>query len=155
MQNDSTTAARRHLDSRTSDTTFLSAVQRPPRGWVKAIREALGMTTAQLAQRLGVSQPAVVSLERTEASGHIRLDTLQRVAFALDCRLIYALVPNQSLEMRVQLRRREVAEQQMAAVEQSMALENQSVGDAETRAQLLTTLASQINSRRLWNDNEQ
>ena len=154
QKEDLNAAARRLLDQRTSNVAFWE-MQRPPRGWVKAIRKALGMTTAQLAQRLGVSQPAVVSLERMEALGHIRLDTLQRAASALDCRLIYAFVPNQPLETRVQSRRREVVEQQLAAVERSMSLENQSVEDTEAREQLLAALASQIDSRSLWNDNGQ
>jgi DNA-binding XRE family transcriptional regulator len=43
----------------------MHAFARPPRGWVKAIREALGMTTAQLAHRLGIAQPSVVGLEKS------------------------------------------------------------------------------------------
>ena len=58
--------ARRYFDSRLDDNTLVQTLQRPPRGWVKAIREALGMTTGQLARRLGVSQRAVVLLERSE-----------------------------------------------------------------------------------------
>ena len=43
---------------------------RPSRGWIRAIREALGMTTGQLAKRLGVHQPRVIELERGEATGN-------------------------------------------------------------------------------------
>jgi len=144
------TAARRHLDSRLGDATLLQTLQRPPRGWVKAIREALGMTTGQLAARLGVSQPAVVLLEQSEALGHIRLDTLERAAAALECRVVYALVPNEPLEQQVQSRRRELAEQQLAAVEHSMTLENQSVENQETRERLLQALSEQIDPKSIW-----
>lgn len=65
----------------------------PVRGWIKAIRGALGMSTSQLARRLGVSQPSVVALEQSEAKGSIELATLRRVAAALDCTLVYALIP--------------------------------------------------------------
>lgn len=71
---------------------------RPGRGWLRAIRRTLGMTTRQAAGRVGVSQAAVVDAERNEASGDITLTTLQRYATALDCRLYYALVPQKPLQ---------------------------------------------------------
>ena len=148
---DTQTAARQHLDSRLSSAA-LRSLQRPPRGWIKAVRDALGMTTAQLAARLGVSQPAVVLLEQSEAEGHIKLDTLQRAAAALDCRLVYALVPNQPLEHRVQARQREIAERQITAVEHSMTLENQSVEDGAARERLLRTLTEQVDPKTLWSE---
>lgn len=153
MQNeDRNTAARRRLDARLNRNAPMDSLQRPPKGWVKAIRESLGMTTAQLARRMGVAQPSVVALEQSEALGRIRLDTLQRVASALDCHLVYALVPNQPLEALVQSRRRELAEHQLAAVEQSMSLENQSVEDKEVRERHLQAVSDRINSKVLWDD---
>ncbi|MGI4787209.1 MAG: mobile mystery protein A [Janthinobacterium lividum] len=144
--------ARQHLDARVNNTSSLETLHRPPLGWIKAIREALGMTTAQLAQRLGVSQPAVVILERSEALSRIRLDTLERAAAALDCHLVYALVPNQPLEVLVQSRRYKIAEGQLAAVEQSMKLENQSIEDKETRQRHLSAIADKLDPRILWNE---
>ncbi|MBS0312545.1 MAG: helix-turn-helix domain-containing protein, partial [Proteobacteria bacterium] len=61
-------SARRQLDKRLSQLGNIEALTRPPRGWVKAIREALGMTSAQLAKRMGVSQPRVFTLEQAEAA---------------------------------------------------------------------------------------
>ena len=144
--------ARRHLDSRTTNMPYLSALQPPPHGWIKAVREALGMTTLQLAGRLGVSRPAAAKLEQSEAQGHIKLETLERTAAALGCRLVYALIPGEPLEKQVQSRRRELAEQQLAAVEHSMALENQSVEDQETRERLLQALIMQINPKSIWSE---
>lgn len=158
MQNqDAQATARRHLDRRIANAGFLSALQPPPRGWIKAVREALGMTTAQLAGRLGISQPAVARLEQSEAGGHVKLETLERAAAALGCRLAYALIPNEPLERQVQSRRREIAEEQLAAAEHSMVLENQGVDnqsaeDRETRERLLSVLAAQIGPKALWGD---
>jgi predicted DNA-binding mobile mystery protein A len=153
MQNeDKNAVARRHLDARLNRNAPLDSLQRPPKGWVKAIRESLGMTTAQLARRIGIAQSSVVTLEQSEALGRIRLDTLQRVASALDCRLVYALVPNQPLESLVQSRRRELAEHQMAAVEQSMRLENQSVEDQEAKERHLRAVAERISAKTLWEE---
>jgi len=121
---------------------------------VKAIREALGMTTVQLAQRMGIAQSSIVLLEQSEALGRIKLDTLQRAASALDCRLVYALVPNQPLESLVESRRRELAEKQLAAVEQSMSLENQAVEDKEARERHLRAMSGRVVLRTLWDDLE-
>ncbi|KRP85840.1 hypothetical protein AOQ72_04145 [Bradyrhizobium yuanmingense] len=87
----------RHLDSRFATLRALSHSQRPPKGWIRAIRDALGMTTAQYAKRLGVSQPRIVELERSEQGGSVTLNTLQRAAEALGCRLVYVLVPERPL----------------------------------------------------------
>ena len=110
------------------------------------------MTTAQLARRMGIAQSSVVTLEQSEALGRIRLDTLHRAALALDCHLVYVLVPNQSLEGLVKSRRRELAERQLAAVEQSMSLENQSVTDKEVRERHLRAASERIDSKTLWDD---
>ena len=77
---DHNAVARRHLDARVHAKAPLEGLVRPPRGWIKAIREALGMTTAQLARRMQISQPAIVLLEQSEASGRIKMETLQRAA---------------------------------------------------------------------------
>src|ERR1700723_106109 len=78
----------------------------PARGWIKAVREAFGMTTAQLAKRLGVKQPSVVALEQSEVKATIELATLRRAAEALNCTLVYAFVPKQPLEATIRERAR-------------------------------------------------
>lgn len=83
--------ARRQLDKHLSQEPYADVFARPPRGWIKAIREALGMTTKQLAQRLGVVQSRIVAIEKAEVSGSITLDSLERAAHAPDCRLVYTL----------------------------------------------------------------
>src|SRR6202162_2401094 len=87
----------RHLDRRFATLRPLAKSQRPPKGWLRAIRDALGMTTAQLGRRLGVSQPRIVELEQSEVSGKVTLNSLQRAAEALGCRFVYALVPDKRL----------------------------------------------------------
>lgn len=65
----------------------------PSKGWIRAIREALGMSLRQMASRLGTSAPGARKLEESEANGTISLKSLRRAAEALDCIIIYALVP--------------------------------------------------------------
>jgi len=62
------------------------------------MRDALGMSSYQLARRIGVSQTRIMQFERAEANGSIRLAALRRAAEALSCTLVYALVPKEPLE---------------------------------------------------------
>src|ERR1700681_445515 len=115
--------SRMQLDERFRELGPATRYAAPVRGWIKAIREALGMSTAQLAKRLGIKQPSLVALEQSEAKGTIELATLRRVAEALDCTLIYALLPNQPLENAVHERARDFARRRRGPVEHSMLLE--------------------------------
>jgi len=55
----------------------------------------------QLAKRLGVSPPRITQLEADEVKGRVTINTLRRSAEALDCVLVYGLVPRTSLEQMV------------------------------------------------------
>ena len=94
------------------------------------------MTTAQLAKRIGVSQPRVVAIEKAESKGAITLDSLERAAHALDCRLVYALVPRLPLEESVTERAERLAKKRLASTRHSMALEAQDVDTADEQEQL-------------------
>ncbi len=109
------------------------------------------MSTAQLARRLGIKQPSVVALEQSEVKGTIELATLRRVAEALDCTVIYALVPRKPLESMVRERARGVARRRLAAIEHSMLLEDQAASGQDFEARL-EELAHKINRRLLWED---
>jgi len=103
-------------------------LERPPKGWILAIREALEMSQAQLAARLGVSRPRVAQIEDSEIADALTLKTLRHVAEALDCKLVYALVPNKPLEATVRERKASVAKSLMWSLEQTMRLEAQDKG---------------------------
>lgn len=103
----------------------VSVPPRPPSGWIQAIRTALGMTTRQLAARLGVSQSTLAALEKSEADDKITLQSLRKVADALDCDLQYTLVPRAPLKKRVEERAEFVAHNRVARIWHSMRLEEQ------------------------------
>lgn len=107
------------------------------------------MTTAQLAKRLNVKQPTVVRLEQSELKGSIELATLRRMAEALDCKLVYALVPNKPLETTIRDRARLFARARRQPVEHSMLLEDQSVPpeDPEKR---IDEIVRETNPRLFW-----
>lgn len=148
-------SARRQLDKRLNLLRDVKvSAQRPPRGWIKAIREALGMTTAQIARRIGVGQSRAVDIEKAEVSGSITLDSLERAARALDCELVYALIPKTSLETMVENRANNLAQRRIKAARHTMALEDQSVNEEDEREQvrqLARKLAEQSGSA-LWEE---
>ncbi len=125
---------------------------RPARGWLRAVRQALGMTTRQLAKRMGVTQSAVVDAERTEAKSAITLATLQRYASALDCELAYALVPKRPLEKIVEERAEKLAREQVMRVRQSMALEKQFTSKKQFKREVTDLQKSLLDGKRsrLW-----
>ena len=141
--------SRAHLDQRFKRLRPVKRYASPVRGWIKAIRESLGMTTAQLAKRLGVKQPSVVAIEQSEAKGTIELATLRRVAEALDCTLVYALVPNKPLETVVRDGARAFVRRRRGPIEHSMLLENQNVTGKHPQS-LLDEIVRETNPRLFW-----
>jgi predicted DNA-binding mobile mystery protein A len=144
----------RHLDKRFAALRPLARSSRPPKGWLRAIRDALGMTTAQFGKRLGVSQPRIVELEQSEVSGSVTLNTLQRAAEALGCRLVYVLVPERPLAETVRERAELIAARQAGAVAQSMRLEDQEVTSTEAAKDLHRQQIERLLRRpaRLWDE---
>ena len=105
---------------------------RPPKGWIRAIRQALGISAGELARRLGTSRQLPLQMEKGEAEDRITLKSLRAAANALDCDLIYALVPRaDSMQELIENRARSEAKKRVLAIEHSMALENQAVGRIE------------------------
>lgn len=144
--------AQEHLDRRFAKMGSVSLFSRPNRGWIRAIRDALGMSATQLAARLGVSQPRVAALEKGEVEGTLTLQSLQKAAQALDCTLVYALIPNKPLEQMVRTQAERIAAERMAVVEQTMRLEDQAVGTPESTRQRQRLIEQILNTetRRLW-----
>ena len=103
----------------------------PPGGWIRAIREALGMTNRQLAKRVGRKPQTVLDLQTREAAQTIQLNSLRELAQALDCELVYAIVPRKPLEAILDERARSVARQSLHRTGHTMELERQGLGVRE------------------------
>jgi predicted DNA-binding mobile mystery protein A len=143
--------ARQHLDRRLKDAQPLrQMLATPNQGWIRAIRQALGMTAEQLGRRVGISQPTLTGMEASEINGSIRLATLRRVAEGMNCTLVYALVPNAPLEEIVQERARKVAAAQLRPVEHTMMLENQSLSEAEREEFVKNYIRTELPPSLLW-----
>lgn len=108
----------------------------PKEGWLRTLRTALGLSTGQFARRLGTRQPWILQLEKAEVSGSLSLASLRKAAAALDCDLVYALVPRDALETRVRKQAERVAKAELESVGHTMALEKQRPGRAAESRQL-------------------
>jgi predicted DNA-binding mobile mystery protein A len=118
------------------------ATPRPQKGWIRAIREATGVTLKEVGTRLASTPAAVASLEKSEADYRITLGKLRAVADALGCEFVYALVPRAgSMQKLIENRARARAAESVRAVEHTMALEDQAVGNVEERIEELTKRA--------------
>ena len=148
--------ARRHLDAKFKNAGLLKALIRPQSGWIRAIRDALGITGQILADRVGISRPRVMAIEKDEVLGKLTLNTLEKMAEALGCELVYALVPRQPLEKMVYEQARKKALQILSKTEHTMQLENQGSFKAEKDEQLKTLIDELLkgSASALWDDND-
>ena len=132
----------------------VDAHSRPPSGWSKAVREALGMTREQLAKRIGSSPSTVATLERSEARGAITIGSLEKLAHGLGGRLVYAIVPHEgkSFEQMVTERAEAIAMQRLGRVSHTMKLEDQTVSKSHQERQLKRIVDGllQGSRRALW-----
>src|SRR5882724_9687615 len=152
MKNDTRRRARARLDERLTPLKPAERFRAPPKGWVRAIRDALGMSGVQFARRLGVRPPSVAAIEASEENGAIQLKTLRRAAEALDCTLVYALVPNDSLKGAVRARARRIALRNLGRVAHTMKLEAQETPDSSTDERLEAYIRDKVKERDLWDE---
>jgi len=127
----------------------------PRAGWLKAIRGALGLSTTQLAKRMGVDQAHAYRLEQREVVGSVTLDSLKRAAEAMDCDLIYAIVPKKkfkNLDDILSQRAMSLAKKLHDRVEHSMRLEAQESSTDEKSVHKLADEFKEKMDARLWSD---
>ena len=141
---------RRELDRKFVAANLKPVQARPRGGWIRAIRGGLGMSQQALADRLHIAKPSLAKLERNELNETISIGKLSEVARAMDCQLVYALVPNTSLEHTVQKQAELVAAKTLGYVVTTMDLEDQSV-ELDRRADQLAAQARRvIEANRQW-----
>jgi predicted DNA-binding mobile mystery protein A len=124
----------------------------PPTGWLRAIRLATGMPAAYPARKLRLTQQGFDALEKSEAAGAISLNSLKRAADAMDCDLVYAIVPR-SGSVRAMIEQQAVARarREVLPVAHSMRLESQGSKPGPRVRELARRLAAHP-SRTLWSE---
>ena len=129
----------------------LGSLTAPRSGWIRAIRQSLGMTTTQFAHRMGISQPSVLETETRERDGGITLNALRKAAKAMDCELRYVLVPRTSLALARRTQAEAVAKRRLESVAHSMSLEKQPMSKAAIRSALAAQVEELLaKPRDLW-----
>lgn len=113
----------------------LAQMPKPMGGWIRSIREALGMSGRQLAERLRVKPPRITEMEKAESTGSISLKSLRKAADALDCELVYALIPKSGLETTLRTQAAKALNNILMSVSHTMRLEEQSLSVKEETKQ--------------------
>jgi predicted DNA-binding mobile mystery protein A len=114
--------ARMQLDKQLNSIKFVLGFTRPVYGWIKTIRNALGMTSLQFARRMGVTQARASAIENSEIEDSLTLKTVREAASALNCRFVYFLLPEKNLEEIVKDQAIKFVKNNTKFVAQSMAL---------------------------------
>jgi predicted DNA-binding mobile mystery protein A len=143
----------KRLDSKLDRASNLRAVEAPPTGWIKSVRQALGMTAAQLAKRLGMSPQSVLALEKREVAVAITLATLEKAAHALDCEMHVVFTSRRGTGQIVYERAMKKAREERNEIVHTMGLEAQ--GDGVREALDLEKIAESWRTKRrsrLWDD---
>ena len=124
----------------------------PPRGgWIRTIRQALGMTMAQLGARLQVTAPGVAEMENRDEREAISVAKLREVADALGCDLVITFAPRIPLEEMVRQQAIMKAREERERLLHTMALEDQTAGAVDA-VNLESAVAEWMAKRasRLW-----
>jgi predicted DNA-binding mobile mystery protein A len=146
--------AREQLNETLKQFDSLKTMVAPKKGWVRAIRDTLGMTGKQLAKRLGVNQQRVARIEQDEILGKVTLNTMQSTAKAMNCVFVYGVVPGESLEQIVKNQAEKAAKKRMARSNQTMRLEKQELSPNE-KTKVLKELIEEITEtmpKSLWDE---
>ena len=119
------------LNGLSTASATLTVTRRPVHGWLRAVRNALGLSRESIAKKLKVTQAAVRDYERAEADEAITLATLRKVAGALDCDLVVGLIPRGGRSFIDLAAKHDPEIAHLKATEHSMALEAQGSGDVK------------------------
>jgi predicted DNA-binding mobile mystery protein A len=146
--------AREQLDETMKLFKPLKTVSVPKKGWIRAVRDTLGMTGRQLAKRMDVNQQRIARIEQDEKLGKVTLNTMCNAAQAMDCVFVYCVVPINSLEQTVRNQAKSVAKKRMNRSNQMMRLEKQELNEKE-KGKALESLIDDITNempKSLWDE---
>lgn len=127
----------------------------PSSGWVKAIRGSLGLTIRQLAERVGVTHGSIAQLEKREPKKKVTLESLENAARAMDCKIVYAIVPIDSgntLDDIIMSKAHEAASLILKEVSHTMRLEKQGTSEKQIQKEVerITHELIESGDPRIW-----
>lgn len=134
MNADQAALARKQLERRLAPVRE-AKLAAPPKGWIKAIRESLGMSARQLAARMGAAPSRIPVIEKAEVTGSTTIKTLRQAAEAMNCTFVYAFVPTKPLDDVLRERAQQKAREDIARLDHTMKLENQALLPSDLQAE--------------------
>lgn len=143
---------RKQLDERLIEER--KSLNRPMEGWIRTIRQALGMSATQLAKRMGISKQAVANMERAEWENRLNFSTLHKAAEALDCHLKVVLVPKKPIIEIVRDQATKVATRLVKQSSHHMNLEAQGTDKTFQRDQVQQIADEMVraHSKKIWDE---
>lgn len=143
---------RDQLDKKLKPLKDFAASEAPPQGWIKTLREALGLSAFQLAKMVGIERSRISRLENAEPSGNLKLSSLQKIAQGLNMKFVYGFVPEDSLEQMIRNRAESMAFRRLKKLDNTMKLERQSLSEEEKKDALkdMTEKILIDNPKELW-----
>jgi predicted DNA-binding mobile mystery protein A len=124
--------------------------KRPFKGWIRTLREALGMSGRQLAERIQVESSRIPEMEKAEAHGNITLKSLRRAAEAMGCEVVYAFIPIASLDASLREQAEKAAKRKLASVAHTMKMEGQGLSEKENAKQISTLVEEWMEDPPRW-----
>jgi predicted DNA-binding mobile mystery protein A len=148
------TIARQQYQRIVDNVASNAALQTPPEGWLRTVRNALGMSGSQLAKKMGVSRARIAQVEQAELRGGVTLKSMQATAEAMGCRFVYAIVPPERVEDVIMAQARKKATAVVGTASKHMALESQTLPNDKMAQEVerLTREIAQEMSPDFWND---
>ena len=130
------------------------SLSKPLGGWIATFQQAIGMNTPALAKRLGITRNSAYSSIQNERSGSISLNQLEKMAKAMDGKLVYAIVPLEGpVEEIVKVQARKKAKRIIQRTRAQMAMEGQTDG-LRSQEEMIEELATDMMRempRKFWN----
>lgn len=153
MKNEFKKIMRQQVQERLSTFSDLVHLTAPRGGWIRTIREAIGLSGKKLGERLACTKGNIAKIEKSEREGTISLNTLEKAAQVLNCKLVYCLVPVEPLEQVVENRARTIARIKIGYINHSMLLEDQGLTPKQLQQQedMITQRLLHGNPSDLWN----
>ncbi|MFO0359518.1 MAG: mobile mystery protein A [Flavobacteriales bacterium] len=145
---------REQLDHKLAAYKLLLNPTLPEKGWIRMMREALGMTSADLAKRTGIQQASLWRIENAEQNGEFKLSSMRRIAEGLNMKFVYALLPENTLEAIVHEQAKKIALERLQRIGTTMRLENQELS-SEEQLKVLKDMIEKLlidESKDLWKE---
>lgn len=146
----------RQMQEQVNNFLELSKKPIPKNGWIRTIRQALGISSRILAKRLNCSQANITMMESRERKGTINLNTLDQLAKAMNCKLVYCIVPIQPFDKMLEEQAILIAKRQITLVHHSMLLEEQGLSEQQLKQMEEDYIREllQGNPKKLWRTDE-